>query len=126
MTRQHTIQFLGFFFGTMLLSYALHLWMMEHFSLFCDLQMIELSYLFNTAYTIFLVFFLFLNHKKYKDHIGFIFMAGSFLKLMIFLLLVKWSGFHLDKNVFLDFFIPYLLSLSLEVYWVARILNPSH
>jgi len=124
MTRQYTLRFSLLFLVAMLLSYALQMGAITYFSLVRDLNVIAFSYLFTTIYIIFFALFIFLYRHKYKDHIGFIVMAGSVLKIAVFLFLVKWSALSLNKNVFLDFFIPYLVSLSLEVYWVSRILNP--
>ncbi len=63
--------------------------------------------------------------KKFKDQIGFIFLAGSFVKLGVFVAITKLSSIEVDKSVFLDFFTPYVISLVLEVYYVSKILNES-
>ncbi len=61
--------------------------------------------------------------EKFKDQVGFIFMAGSLVKLGLFLVISRVADLEIHKSVFLDFFIAYVICLILEVYWVSRILK---
>ncbi|MBQ0735299.1 hypothetical protein [Aquimarina celericrescens] len=88
-----------------------------------NINIINLSYLFNASFTFLFTTTIILLSNKYKDQIGFIFLVGSFVKTGIFLALIKVNNIEIDKNVFLDFFIPYGICLILEVYYVSKMLK---
>lgn len=71
---------------------------------------------------------LFLLRKKLKDQIGFLFMAGSLLKFVVFFLVfypVYREDGQMDKLEFAAFFIPYALGLVIETVFTAKMLkNP--
>ena len=66
--------------------------------------------------------------KKYNDQLGFLFMAGSFLKFGVFFIffspVLKADG-EITRLEFLSFFVPYLVSLLAETLGIINILNPS-
>ena len=66
--------------------------------------------------------------KKYNDQLGFLFMAGSFLKFGVFFIffspVLKADG-EISRLEFLSFFVPYLVCLAAETLGIIRILNPS-
>ncbi len=107
-------------------SYLIHKGIIDYFSLHRNIDMIDLSYVFNTLFTAVLTSGIILVSKKYKDQLGFIFMAGSLLKIGVFLAVIKLNDFEMNKNVFLDFFIAYVICLVLEVFFVSKILNRSN
>lgn len=89
-------------------------------------NLLALSYAVNAllATTIFVLLYIF--RTELKNYIGFLFMAGSFLKFIVFFLLFyppyKEDG-EIDKIEFLAFFVPYLICLLLETVFIARLLK---
>ena len=81
------------------------------------------SYKFNFGFTFMFTVTIILLSKRFEDQIGYLFLVGSVLKLVLFLVLTKLKGFSVDKSVFLDFFIPYITCLTIELYIVAKILK---
>ncbi|WP_378180317.1 DUF6168 family protein [Aquimarina sp. SS2-1] len=120
---KNLFRFLAFFLIVLLGIYIIHKWAIDFFSFHSNDAIVSLSYIFNASYTLLLVTMIAVISKKFKDQIGFIFLAGSFIKLGVFVAITKLSDIEMDKSVFLDFFTPYVISLVLEVYYVAKILN---
>jgi hypothetical protein len=104
-------------------SYLIHMGIINAFLLERNINIIKLSYIFNSAFTFVFTFVILVLSKKFKDQLGFIFMAGSLIKIGAFIAVSKLNDFEINKNVFLDFFIAYLICLILEVYYVSKILN---
>lgn len=63
---------------------------------------------------------LLLLKDKMPNQLGFIFLGSSFVKLIILMVLVKMQLFDLEKNKLLHFFIPYLLSSIIEIFFISR------
>ncbi len=84
-----------------------------------------LPYLFNFIIT--LVGFVFIRHqqKKRMESLGFVFMALSGFKFLLFFIFYKPLSLapEIKKELFLDFFIPYAICLGFEVYFLVKILN---
>ncbi len=104
-------------------SYMIHMGIINTFLLERNINIIKLSYVFNSAFTFVFTIVILVLSKKFKDQLGFIFMAGSLIKIGVFMAVSKLNDFEINKNVFLDFFIAYLICLILEVYYVSKILN---
>ncbi len=104
-------------------GYCIHVWLLNTFSWDGNMKVIHLSYIFNGVFTLLFTSGIVLVSKKFKDQVGFIFMAGSLFKIGVFIAITKLNNLEIDKNVFLDFFVAYLICLILEVYYVSRILN---
>ncbi|OED35802.1 hypothetical protein AB832_06040 [Flavobacteriaceae bacterium (ex Bugula neritina AB1)] len=79
--------------------------------------------MFNGVFTILLTSAIFILSKRLKDQLGLIFLGGSLVKMGAFLAIIKLENLQIDKNVFLDFFVPYFLCLVLEVYYISKLLN---
>ncbi|MET1258493.1 DUF6168 family protein [Flagellimonas sp. DF-77] len=63
---------------------------------------------------------------KLKNQIGFLFMAGSFLKFALFFLIfypVYKADGVMQRSEFAAFFIPYAVSLVLETYFTSKMLQ---
>jgi len=114
-------KFLGLFLIILTVSYFAHTYIINYFSI--DSNLLEFSYLFNSIYTIVLTSVIILLSTKLKDQLGFVFLAGSFMKIGVFLAISFSNNLEIEKNVFFDFFIPYVISLILEVYYISKILN---
>ncbi|MDY8138705.1 hypothetical protein [Aquimarina sp. 2201CG5-10] len=120
---QNLFQFLFLFGIVITASYFVHIGIINAFSLQRNMDVINLSYLFNSVFTILFTSGIILVSKRFKDQLGFIFMGGGLIKIATFIIVSKLNDLEIDKNVFLDFFIAYLICLILEVYYVSKILN---
>ncbi|MEW7289502.1 hypothetical protein [Aquimarina sp. 2304DJ70-9] len=116
-------RFLFLFSIVIVSSYLIHTGVINTFAINRNINIINLSYIFNGIFTLVFTSAIILVSKKYKDQLGFIFMAGSLVKIGLFIAISKLSGFEISKSVFADFFIAYSICLILEVYFVSRILN---
>lgn len=61
-----------------------------------------------------------------KNYIGFLFMGGSFLKFILFFVLFYPSysaDGEMDKIEFASFFVPYLIALILETFFMVKMLR---
>ncbi|GEM_PF-383923 len=81
------------------------------------------SYVFNVIFTISAYSLLVYLKENYASSIGFIFIATGFLKF-IFFFVMFYPIYTLDNKIsrieFSEFFIPYLLCLGLEVYFLIK------
>lgn len=87
---------------------------------------IVLCYLVNFALIIIVFGLLYLFKEKYKSQLGFLFLAGSFLKFIIFFI-VFYPFFKMDNHIskleFAAFFVPYSIGLILETISLSKWLN---
>ena len=84
------------------------------------------SYLINIL-TAALLYLLIDKYKhKFKDNIGYIFLFNSFIKFGLFAILI-YPYYKLDgistKIEFSTFFIPYVVCLVYETYYLIKLLN---
>lgn len=84
------------------------------------------SYFVNVLMAIIIYASLFFLRKKYLDVLGFIFMIGSFLKFGVYFILF-YPKFNVDGEVIrleaTSFLIPYLTCLTVETYYLIKLLN---
>jgi uncharacterized membrane protein len=84
------------------------------------------SYVVNNVLAAIIFTFLFRWRKRHIEKLGFLFMAGTGLKFLIFFI-VFYPAFNADgeltKDEFVLFFVPYVLSTLIETVFLARILN---
>lgn len=84
------------------------------------------AYLINYFLAVFIYLMLFLLRNKMTAHLGFLYMAGSFLKFIFFFIffypVYKMDG-RLDQLEFAAFFIPYVVSLIFETLGVINFLK---
>lgn len=85
--------------------------------------LVKFSYLFNFAFTYFLMLNIIIFQKILKDKLGFVYLGVSMLKFALFFFLIKNKNIEFDKSDFLLFFIPFFLCLGIEIFYVSRILN---
>jgi len=88
-----------------------------------DAILIKFSYLFNFAFTYFLMLNIILFQNKLKEKLGFIYLGVSMLKFGVFFFLTKTQNIEINKSDFLLFIIPFVLCLAIEIFYVVRILN---
>ncbi len=89
-------------------------------------QKIVLSYLINGVLAAVIFVSLYVYRNRLKNYIGFLFMAGSFLKFAFFFVLFypvyKEDG-DMSKLEFAAFFVPYGICLVLETVFTAKMLQ---
>ncbi len=87
---------------------------------------IVLSYIINFALALSIYLTLNFLKDKFKTQIGFLFIAGSLLKFLVFFI-VFYPTFKQDGNLskleFASFFIPYLTCLIIETLGVMKLLK---
>ncbi|AOW21053.1 DUF6168 family protein [Urechidicola croceus] len=94
---------------------------------------IILTYLFNFIVAVLIILGLYIVRKKHKDNLGYLFMAGSLLKFVLFFILfypIYKSDGEMSKIEFFTFFIPYFSCLIIETLTLIKLLkfldsNPS-
>lgn len=117
------LRFLFLFIIVIVTGYCIHIGIINAFLLKRNMDIIHFSYLFNSIFTIIFIITILLLSKKIKDQLGFVFMAGSLIKIGFFMGITKLAGYEIHKNIFLDFFIAYAICLILEVYCISKTLN---
>ncbi len=85
--------------------------------------LVKFSYLFNFAFTYFLMLNIIIFQNILKDKLGFVYLGVSMLKFVLFFFLIKSKNIEFDKSDFLLLFIPFFLCLGIEIFYVSRILN---
>ena len=117
------LKFVISFVVLFLVSYLIHTTATTYFIRKNYTNIIDEFYLFNGVFTLVFITILAILGKRYKDQIGFIFLVISFFKIGIFLGLIKLNYIQINENLFLDFFIPYLICLTIEIYIVTKLVN---
>ena len=89
-------------------------------------NLLILSYIINYFLAMLIFFILVKLKKKYLDLLGFIFMAGSFLKFGVYFIFFN-PVFKQDGTVSTQeataFLVPYLLCLVIETFYLIKLLN---
>lgn len=111
---------------TLGLVFFLHLAILKSMGLVPFGNLLVLSYLLNALMAFGIFVGLYLLRTKLSNSIGFLFMAGSFLKFLVFFAVFypsyKADG-AIDKWEFAAFFVPYAISLVLETIFTAGMLQ---
>ena len=107
-------------------AFAIHLFILNSKSLPLYDNKILLAYVVNAVLAISIFGFLFKMKNKYKEQLGFLFLGGSAVKFVVFFI-VFYPSYKVDGDIskleFAAFFVPYLLSLFLETFSLAKWLN---
>lgn len=113
------IAVLGFIFG-------IHTAVLHYLQLPLFKNLIIESYVVNILMAIVIYSALYFLKNKYLDVLGFIFMAGSFLKFGVYFIFF-YPKFNIDGEVVrleaTSFLIPYLTCLTVETYYLIILLN---
>lgn len=88
-----------------------------------DMKLLRFSYLFNFAFTTLILSNVILFKKVLIDYLGFIFLTLGIVKIGVFYYLATNAGFEKNKSTFLLFFVPYLICLTVEIFYLVRELN---
>lgn len=103
--------------------YLIHKYISNQFFSLEDHEFFLFCYFFNVGFTFLFTTPILLFAKSIKDQVGFAFLAQGMLKIGLFFWLIKSEGFDIGKNNFLIFFIPYLVCLGVELFFVVHILK---
>lgn len=106
--------------------FAIHLFVLNHLDLPLFQNKIILAYVANCMMASAVLTILYLFKEKFKEQLGFIFMAASVLKFVLFFLFFYpyfTQDGEISKLEFTSFFIPYVVSLITEVYGASKLLN---
>lgn len=122
---QHLFKFSLLLLFVVGVTYVIHIYVNE---MFFDgpVELINFAYKFNAGFTLIFTTSIILASEKLKDQLGFIFLAGGFVKLGIFLYLLKTLNLPISKEVFLHFFVPYVVCVVLEIIYVIKLLNAAN
>jgi len=112
--------------GILFIVFLIHIGTLDGLKLPMFENKIILAYIVNLLLAIGIVVFLYSIREKQKNNLGFIFMAGSFLKFLLFFLLF-YPSFKADGDMsrleFASFFVPYLICLVFETVSLSKMLK---
>lgn len=119
-------QFVLLLVGAMALAFLAHTQILSSLGLPPYENLILRSYWVNAILALSIFILIYVFRKKLSNQIGFLFMAGSFIKFGVFFLffhpIYKQDG-DMSKLEFGAFFVPYLTALVLETVFVSRLLK---
>lgn len=108
------------------LAFFIHTMILQSMGLPKYDNLIVMSYLINGILAALIYIFLFSFKEKLKNQIGFLFIAGSFLKFIIFFIIFyptyKEDG-EMGRLEFATFFVPYAISLVIETIFMSKMLK---
>ena len=111
---------------TLLFTFGCHIYILHFKQLPLFENKIILSYSVNYVAALIILIVLERFIKKESSQVGFIFMAGSALKFLLFFILF-YPSYNADGAMqtaeFMSFFIPYAICLILEVWHLSKALN---
>jgi hypothetical protein len=113
-------------FLSLIVAFFIHFGYLYLFVSDTDWVNIGITYTFNLILGLSVTYVLFRLKEKYAHSLGFIFMAGSMFKFLVFFLVLqpiyKEDG-EVSSLEFGFFFIPYGISLLLETLFISQVLN---
>lgn len=125
MSKSFLLKTLGLF-GLFPVLYVIHIFLLLPLFDQVEKDFIDFSYLYNFL-TTFLIVQIIIGISFYsKEFLGFIFLLMSPVKLMLFIYMSNKYGFQLERTVFLQFFLPYLIGLIIELYLIIQLLKDSN
>lgn len=120
------VKFIGLLSLSMLLVFGIHLFVLNFLEVPLFGNKIIAAYVFNFLLAVAIVLILTFLQNKAAGSLGFIFMAGSLFKFLLYFILFN-SSFKEDGDVsrleFASFFIPYSTALIIEVIFLSKTLN---
>lgn len=110
----------------LVIVFCIHLGVLHILDLPLFENKIIVSYVINFVLIIVIFGVLYLLREKYKNQLGFLFLAGSLLKFAVFFI-VFYRFYKLDNTItkieFAAFFVPYAIGLFLESVSLSKWLN---
>ncbi len=100
--------------GILVIGYWVQKLLLEYTETPFDTDLLILAYFLNGFIALFIYTLIYALRNKFFDQLGFLFLIGSFLKFGVYFLFFhpKMSGTKIEFSLF---FVPYVLSLILEV-----------
>lgn len=124
--KKPTFKFLVVLLLVLIAVFAAHLFILQNMELPIFADRIVLSYLVNYTLAAAILIFIQSKFNKKSSQTGFIFLAGSGLKFLVFFL-VFYPFYREDGTMstseFAAFFVPYATCLILEVAFLSKQLN---
>ncbi|WP_368736418.1 DUF6168 family protein [Patiriisocius marinus] len=121
-----SILFIVLLLTILIITFCSHIFALHYKQLPLFENKIILSYILNYVAAIIIFIVLERYIKKESSQVGFIFMAGSGLKFLLFFL-IFYPSYKADGKMatveFISFFIPYAICLILEVAYLSKELN---
>ncbi len=106
-----------------LLVYLIHVrFIVPHFESVNE-GFVSFNYKFNLGLTLLYLTVFYILYRVDTTFLGFTFLTLSGFKLIIYLLLINKLEMPLGRDRFLHFFLPYLLGLGIEFFFVYGLLN---
>ena len=106
--------------------FAMHVFVLTSFETPLLNNKLVLSYSINTVSAILIFLVLFVLRHRFKNQLGFIFLFGSVLKFVLFILIL-YKPFYADgilsRKEFFTFFIPYFFTHVIEIFSLSKWLN---
>lgn len=107
-------------------SFAVHALLQHDLKIGAFESHIVINYCFNYFFTIAFFIVLLVYERRKSDLLGFVFLAASTIKLILFLFILypnikEVTGFRSVE--FTSFFVPYGISVVIEILYMLRILN---
>lgn len=125
-TKRLPKQFLITLSLTLIFGFGLHVLVLEYLGEPLFGNMLVPSYAVNFVLAAVIFIALYMLRQRLKNALGFLFMAGSLLKFVVFFLLF-YPTFKADgvmhRLEFAAFFVPYLIALVLETFFASKMLN---
>ena len=106
--------------------FMVHILALHSFGLPLFNNKILLSYSASILLAMFVFLMLFFLRNKFKNELGYIFLMGSFIKLVFFIFLLYkpfYSDGQISKSEFLVFFVPYFFTHLTEIFSLSKWLN---
>ncbi len=124
--KKNTFKFLTVLLLVIAVVFAAHLFILQNMKMPIFADRILLSYLLNYVLAASILIFIQSKFNKKSSHTGFIFLAGSGLKFLVFFM-VFYPFYREDGTMstseFAAFFVPYATCLILEVAFLSKQLN---
>jgi len=113
-------------FVALALVFGIHISILHYLNEPLYNNLIIAAYISNYILAVIIYCTLYFLRKKYLDLLGFIFMAGSFLKFGVFFIFF-YPAYIADGELFrletTSFLIPYITCLIIETYYLVQLLN---
>lgn len=123
---KYFFSFIARLFALLSFAFICHAWLQHALNVGFFQKQISVNYAFNfIVTTLFFLIFLIAKDKK-QTNLGVLFLYSSLIKFLLFFLLIfpNYGHFNGVKSAeFASFFVPYALSVSVEIYFLARILK---
>lgn len=107
-------------------AFVAHTFIQDAFKIGAFEKHIVLNYCFNYIFTVGFFIIILILDRKQSNQLGFVFLAASTVKLVLFLFILFPSikyGTGVKSIEFASFFVPYGISVVVEILYLLRILN---